>query len=352
MKYSYKKISNFSTRIYEFNNLYNKVFSCNRSISKTKWEFEENPIPFHKNFFLLNDENEILGHWGIIPHYLVIDNKILKAGKIENTMIASSLQGKGLFKPFENHCSNNLISEGFLLWSISSQSAIRLRQKLGYTISGNFKTYQQSLLCKEKLSLKRISYIILFFIKELYKPTIAIRNLYKRLTKINYLLDPKARINLVLFEDLEKMLIKIKQYKVNTIHREPNYMEWRFNSNPNIDYSYYQSVDGKFYAITATKSDSVIFVHDMGYIDNGYFRIPPQRYLSSLEIYFAEEGKKKLQIKTLHNSFFAKQLLDEGYFISKQMLESQFGTMVYTGFRNKINLKEWYFTNIFSEGIR
>ena len=349
MKYLYKKADSLVDEIIEFNNLYNVVFNRNRSIEKAKWEFTETPLSFSRNYFLVNEEEDILGHWGIIPHNLAIENQIIKAGKIENTMISSDLQGKGLYKPFEKFCSNELLNENIKLWSISSYNAIKLRKKLGYDIVGNFKIYQQCLITSNKFNLKSLFIVSRFFLKEIYKPKIAVRNLLNRFFSFHNN-DREHSVDQVRFTNLYELFETIQSYDVNTMERSSEYMRWRFQKNPNIEFKYYQSKDSVFFAIVSYNNDTVI-IHDMGCIENGSFDMPNIDYLKAFEYSLSKAGGLRIMIKSLHGSKLADFLLDNGYFISKQSLLSKSGTMVSKGYKIQ-NSDNWYFTNIFSEGIK
>jgi hypothetical protein len=349
MKFIYKKVDNLASRIVEFNVLHNEVFNRQRSIEKAKWEFLDNPFTFKINFLLLDGKNSMVGHWGIIPHNLVIENLIVKAGKIENTMISSDYRGKGLYKPFEKYCSNKSKSKKLHLWSISSIKAIKLRVKLGYFIVGNFRVYQQCLINSNKFKFKSLIIISKFFLKEMYKPQIAVRNLLKRIFRFHNI-EREYIINQIEFKKLYRQFEKIQSYEVNTMERSPEYMRWRFQQNPNVDFKYYQSKDSVFFAIVSNINNTVT-IHDMGCVKNGLFYMPNRSYLKALEYCMSKSGGVKLVIKSLHGSKLANFLVDNGYFISKQSLLSKSGTMVSKGFKI-INPDNWYFTNIFSEGIK
>jgi len=345
----YKKINNFKVYIIEFNDLYNSIFNRNRSVEKAEWEFLKNPYLHNSNYFLFNNKEKIIGHWGFIPNKFIIDNIIIKSGKIENSMIKGDYRKKGIYKNFEKSCLSDIDDKKkVFIWSISTISAIKLRLKLGYQIVGGFKTYEQVLL--KTLSLKKIYILFKFFCKEIHCPKKAINNFLNRTSN---LINKQKSIDFktINFKELSKMLNKINSYNINTILRETKYMQWRFENNPNIDYKYYQSIDKLFYVIISIKKDNV-FIHDMGYIESGSFNLPPIKYIKSMETVFAKSGFNKLNIKTIKNGYLSNQLLDNGYFISKNNLNSHSGMMVYRYNNIKINFKDWYFTNIFSEGIK
>ena len=304
------------------------------------------------NYIILDKENKnIVGHWGFIPNQFIYKNSIINSGKIENSMILPDYRGKGIYKDFEKYCLNDMKNNNLFLWSISTEKAIQLRLKLGYTYVGQFKEYQQVLLSYNNISLKKIYILFNFFYHELQNPIKAINNIFNRLR--NFLTDIPTKISVksVEFVNILNMINKIRTYNVSTMYRDMKYFEWRFKDNPNIKYDYLQSEDKLFYAIISN-NNKFAYIHDMGFIKKNYFDIPPIKYLDALEIYFSKKKYKKIHIKTMKNTLLADLLVNKGYFISKKIFNSNSGCMIFKYNNLKFNFQNWYFTNIFSEGIK
>lgn len=334
----------FKKRLLEVNDLYNYVFSKERTLDEAKWEFIENPIEHKFNYGII-DKDKIIGHWGILPHNLVINNEVVKGGKIENTMINPSYKGKGYYKKFELYCSENLVKDNFVLWSISTERAIEMRKKLGYSHIGYFKGYEQVIV---NFNFRTLAYLIRFFLGEIHNPIKAFKNLAKRFKNNSQRLSKSLRI--VEFKEFSSIFDKIISYKVNTISREKKYMKWRFDDNPNLEYKYILSEKNDFYFIYTVKNNSLV-VHDLGNISNGELALPTKMNIQQICVFCKNYGFNKVKIKSLKNSIFAQNLLSEGFFIGKKNNEKKQGAFVIKGLTEDIDLSKWYFTNIFSEGI-
>ena len=343
MKYEFLNLNKHNLN--ELNNLYNTIFKRNRSQKIAEWEFLSNPIR-HKLNYVIKDNDNIIGHWGIIPHHLIINSKEFKGGKIENSMIRDSFRGKGIYKDFEIFTSNQAIKSGLIIWSVSTPSAIGLRTKIGYQLVGYFKSYEIVLL---SFNIKAFLYLFKYLFDELISPKLAIKNFYKRLLLCRDFIDTTkfCKTNI---ESVLNILDLIKKYNYNTIKRSREYFNWRFGLNPIMNYKYIIHKETNSYAIYTIKGDSAI-IHDFGRVKNGIFDMLNDSELQSLFIYFRKSGFLRIKIKSIQNSILSKYLKEQGFFISRKHSMLNQGALVIKGLENNLDLDNWFFTNIYSEGI-
>ena len=352
---TYKEVDSIEPYLIAFNDLYNTVFKRKRPLQVVRWQFLEGPFGTSKSFVMFGPKGILQGHWGLLIHKLSINGNIRWGGKNENTMITPKLKGKGLYGPFEKSCVKKCLSQGLVLWSISTADAIRVRTKSGYSPLVRMKTLQQIIFAPSsnfvRSFIKHIVRTGFYFIRELYSPLRAVRNLLIRLSQmsITYGISEIHHTNL---SELVTLFESIKHYQYNTIVRSPEYMKWRYAKNLNINYHYAITIDRQSYFIYSHLSDSKVMVDDFGTVREGTFSMPPLKTLNLFEKYCKKRRCDTVYYRTALETDIGKSLIKKGYFISSKKYRERSGQMVIAGIpRDQLNAKKWFLTNVFSEGV-
>tara|TARA_B100000315_G_C14479815_1_gene542341 strand:+ start:183 stop:722 length:540 start_codon:yes stop_codon:yes gene_type:complete len=160
------------------------------------------------------------------------------------------------------------------------------------------------------------------------------------------------RFHEVEFSEIISLFYSISDYEYNTIRRTPEYMEWRYEKNPNIKYHYVISDDRKSYFIYSFITEKRILIHDLGLIDRGSFTMPSSCILTSFEQYCRNHGINTIIFRTMMNTHLGRLLLKIGYHLSFRQMKEKTGTMVIKGIpEEQKDISKWFITNIFTEGV-
>ncbi|GER60166.1 hypothetical protein ULMA_22740 [Patiriisocius marinus] len=124
----------------DYNNIvvfYNRVNKTNRTIKEFCWLFNDGP--FGKAVYVLAEDGEkIIGTNCVIPFHFILNGKIIKTGKSEDTLVDSDYRGQGVFYKIYDvlfeECKKANIE---IIWGFTS--ALKPFKKLGFSIPFHIK---------------------------------------------------------------------------------------------------------------------------------------------------------------------------------------------------------------------
>lgn len=126
----------------EINNFHNRLYNSNRILKQFYWEF--NNCPFGKSIYVIaEDDGKIIGTNCVIPIDLITaDNKIIKSGKSEDTLVDPNYRGQKIFFKIYDFLFEKCKEAGIqVIWGFTS--AKKPFEKLGFSVPFD---HQQSLI--------------------------------------------------------------------------------------------------------------------------------------------------------------------------------------------------------------
>jgi hypothetical protein len=240
-----------SNNFKELNTLYNLVFNKHRTLEQFSWEFRDGPYGGAYQWIGHDENDRVIAHWGVLPNYLAIGGKIVKAGKQENAMIAPEYRGKGLYSGFQRKSVEKAWREGYSLPWCTLSAAAYVHVKAGFKPVGEI----SNLVCKANPSLA--GFLGKFFLvsinnaaqwnlnntRRLLRTVITILRRYKtnvqegnREFKIRIEDFDEAKFNSFLRKWYSERGDNFNNKSNITIARDYPYIEWRFIKNPHVNH--------------------------------------------------------------------------------------------------------------------
>ncbi len=219
------------------NDFHNQLYGTKRNLKQWEWEFVTN-CKDKILFVIAKENNEILGSQALIPIKLIDKEGIFLSAKSEETLVAPSLRGQGIFKRmydllFEYAQENNIQ----VIWGFTP--ATKSFTDIGFYVPGNTAQLFMPMSYKAITSLlgdRKYSTLKYMLMKAGFAGTQLISSIKFRMNKKkgnmkNIHIDtritsPSEAGNIC--EDF------VKQWGGVTIYRDADYLQWRIFNNPNI----------------------------------------------------------------------------------------------------------------------
>lgn len=231
----------------EINNFHNRIYNSNRTIQQFYWEF--NNCPFGKSIYVIaEDEGNIVGTNCIIPIDLITaDNKIIKSGKSEDTLVDPNYRGQKIFYKIYDFLFEKCKEAGIqVIWGFTS--AKKSFKNLGFLIPFD---HQQSLIVNN------------------------IWNSYKYLESLNSnnkLLDKIKIFGLCSFSKIKsvgKLKNKLEGFRVTTDEKITEGVDEIINSNlASLESSFSILQNSAFQEWRIYQNPNYFKVHTFGFYDN------------------------------------------------------------------------------------
>lgn len=225
--------------------VYNIVTKNNKTVEQHRWQWLQTPHGQGQIHIIEDQEkqNKLVGHHGLIPISLYCMGETKLLGKTENTFLHPDYLGSGTYYFHEMRFYKEYKNKfDFLLTTSGHGAPGKMREKLGYRKLGRHINYSKLLNSEglEKLSKfytksKKLPAFLTIFIQlvlmfkyfsKFSKTTVNLRKFQVQ----------KEEINEINLKSLEELWEKIKKQFQITILRTSQYLDWRINKNPGIDY--------------------------------------------------------------------------------------------------------------------
>jgi hypothetical protein len=258
-------LANLESRTYEPGDeygivkLYNKITGRCRTNAQYRWEWLQTPHGAGSIWIIAESESgDIVGHHGLLPFHLDYFGKTFLLGKTENTVLHPKYSGTGIYFIYEKR----FLQEGqakydLLCTTFAHGTPGKIRRKLGYQAVGRHLTYT-----------KVIKYTyIKKLITALIEKKIPHRILRLILNGIVHILSYPSTILFSKRGDIEKTITVQKAENIDaigeqldrfwngnkdkfgiTVNRTSIYLKWRIFENPYVTYEF----------LTATKRGVIV----------------------------------------------------------------------------------------------
>lgn len=352
--------------------LRNQIFDSSRhtDLSKWQWEYLNTPQGISK-IFLYEDNDKIIGHYGLIPILLKYKDKSILSGKSEDAMIHKRYRVYGnRFTKLVTKGNEFSHDEGVdLIWGFPNKAAFMPHIKGGFSHIGD--TFNLIKILNIRIILEKfiplyiknryISQIIIYF----FSLSFSILNIFFNLKRLKRAKNVTIKSVAKFDERINKLWERANSEYGITIVRSCDYLNWRFVENPNT----------KSKIFIAEKENEIL-----GYIILGLYKSKKHQIkigfisdvffdkrekdalndlLNSAIDYFEEEGVAYIAVSMAKDGYDNKSFLTlfrkKGFFFKNRKLTSSFilkanSRKVDTEYVN--NIKNWYITGAFGEGVR
>lgn len=352
----------------QINALYQLLTGRKRDSDQYSWEWLKNPYDVNSKWVIFEKDGRIVGHHGLIPTPLYVFGETYLAGKTENTMLHPDYQGKHVYFPFERKFFEEAKEIYKILFTTTGQGAPgKIREKLGYNKLSHwdrfiyYKIQYDHIDPSDKIIKNTILNVIFVFYLSFLK-TVNIFTNRKQVKNLEQYQFKISKTNNKIFEDIEKLWKKNKNFYTNTVDRNKKYLSWRIGKNPNH----------KHLIITLTKKNILL----------GYIILKPKDEKIVIEDILVEKNKKiyfemllKYLREWLKNTEYKsilcylitqnksiKEALSNNLFISKKtlLIKREKGQPFYINCLVNIDDKKnqefykeknWYITGLVLEGL-
>ncbi|WP_153304404.1 hypothetical protein [Desulfosudis oleivorans] len=348
----------------EINKLYKIMTGINRT--KEKWEWEWLKTWDGKGaIYLLFDKNQLIAQYSLIPTPFCIFGKNFIAGKTENCMCHPKFQKQKLYFPHEKK-SFEKAKERFDLFfttagGVSKWAAAAVRKKLGYVSfdswAVNYFCLNPSALAKQLLSQIEINNFNRIFVSLISVCICAYCKFWlpgKNKNLVHSILDEK-KVDLDL---LETFWVQNKKYYGVTIDRSRKYLDWRIVQNPHFNYKFIlsnisSSING--YLIFHSDREKLLHIDDV--VVEQKNPVILKSLIKDTIAYAIQNNMQGIVCRALKgNSFLRKQLYHQGfvdlrwYAYYQDVIKNKKQFLVYTDKEITMDPKQWYITNLITEG--
>ncbi len=219
------------------NAFYNKMYSANRTLEQFYWEFHNGPFGA-AIYVVALDDDKVIGTNCVIPiELMTYDNKTIRSGKSEDTLVDPAYRGQKIFYGIYEYLFEKCEEAGIeVIWGFTS--AKKPFKKLGFTVPYD---HQQSLLVSDV----RASYKFLSALnvknKALDKFKILGLCLMSKMKGLGTTLkkntEYELRVNEEVSSDRINALIRSRFSKGDNsfaINQNTDFQKWRIYNNPNF----------------------------------------------------------------------------------------------------------------------
>lgn len=326
-------------------NIYNDITNRNRTPELHKWEWFSSPYK-NKSYVIIDKDDNILGHHGILTIKLEYKDKEYISGKTENTIMKKGY-GPLYFKNEMEMHKDYLSTYHILITTTAHGVTKKIREKLGYKVFSEYVSYVRivdfnflSKRINNKLLQKAIKYISPLF-------NIFIFNSYinKGYIVNNEEVTDKSLVYMVEFyKNIEKKHFYQKRSK--------EFLAYRILNNPYKKYHLF-TID-----FNSSKGFILYYINDNKVIieDILYSNIDVKNDLMNLFFSYIKENKSAYLIYfiTLENSVLDKPMKNYTRRINKKN-DNRSRFMIKNNIedtnKSDFKIENFYFTQLMMEGI-
>lgn len=341
----FRQTKNSHQDITQIVKIYNDITGRNRTENLHAWEWFESPYE-NQSYVIVDKDDKILGHHGILTIELNYLNHLYATGKTENTIIKKGY-GPLYFKNELGMHKEYIKNYDILITTAAHGVTRKIREKLGYKIFSEYVTHKQPI--DINLIQNKINTSILKHILTLLSPLI---NLF--FTQKNINTKYKEQIHTIQENDLYEIQDFYKSVKEKigfSQMRSKSFLLYRILNNPYINFSILKIYDKDIlsgYLIYYIKDDKIIIEDIM------FDQEKEDTELLNRLFNYCKKGKvgNMIVFTTLVDSILDKKY--KGFFRTFTPDSSLF--MVKTNMldkeKNNLEIKDFYFTKLMTEGIQ
>ena len=282
--------------------LFNACFE-KRSDRDIQWAIWYNTSKYRQNdIYAIKHFDKIVTAYGLFPLNIVYNNQNISAYLVNNNMTHPDYTNKGLFTMIGSYVMNNVRTKDVTLLGIPNDHAIAGHRKVGWQELPNI-------------------------------PFFEITNLS---------ITDKIKNKFILVDKFSKADdIKLKQFSLKYdfyIEKDSQYLNWRFNERPNVEYQIFKSTPFNGYVVLKHfKHDTQNKLH---IVDFGYTNDEDFVDLIQLAISIAAEQKASLVNLWCCNTSEQNMLKDYGFY------ENGFNRLILHSDVNFLNdnIDNWHIT--------
>lgn len=358
----------------ELNDSYNRFTGRNRTVAQFEWQWINTPEGLGSMWLLLDGNNKIVGHHGLMAIRFSYFGRPILVGKTENCHIHPPYANKGLYFPFEKKFLKTAIKRFDMLYTNQGRGApARVRAKLGYKKVSTYAYYLKvssfskfGQIVMNKIKSMTSNRLIIFVLSILSKIVIPILMfLFSRKGQIDndIILEELENIDQV-SDDLDKFWLTERVKFEITIDRTSKYLKWRIFDNPHRNYNMFiAKKSGKIvgYVITMMDKKGNCSIQDIIAKDNDEVV-----FNTILDKIVHLNKEKKIYLITfntlLSNNTINRRLKRNGFrtfnllrklYIKKQEERTYFMVRVNSddlSSSDVFNPDSWYYTDMIGEG--
>ena len=342
----YRLIKNSNKDIQQVVDIYNQITGKNRTVSQHKWEWFCSPYK-NLSYIIQKNNGEIIGHHGLLRVDISYQEKKYKMAKTENTFIK---EGYGpLYPKNEMAMHKEYLPEFDVLMTTAAQGVTRrIREKLGYEYFADYVTH--------------LSLIDFSFLLSRFRNKVIIALLRSVLPSVNLLFSNKSvnnefehkvePLNGIHLEKIEDLYSSVKHKYGFMQTRSTDYLRYRLLNNPYLTFDVlllYKKNDLVGVLIFSVYQNKLT-------VEDVLFR-EKQQLQEMLNRLCNHARKNKLAnlvvFTTLKNSILDNKYK---YFIRRRAGEGSSVVMIKNNikdeFKKELNVKNFYFTGLTTEGVR
>ncbi len=350
--------------------LQNDVFDSTRKTNRHKWEWQYINNPQGETKILVYETtNKIIGHLSLMPIILKIQNENILSGKTENGMMHAKHRGFGnhFIKMLKRAVADSR-DDMKLVWGLSGPKIIKPQIAAGFCHIGDinqlFKIIDFEKTIKWKFFRARKYNILIKLFASLISFLINITQFF--LLPFNKTLKSVTIHEIDKFDkDIDALWDNVQSSYQITIKRSSEFLNWRFIDNPNSSSK-----------IFVAKKNNIL----IGYIVLGCYQIENDMKIGYVSDLFVDKTEEKALHSLLKKTdeyfqdiqatiisfpyvkggrdfiYLMKIFKKHGYYFKDKNVSTSF--LVNSTYFNEqqtkyVNdIRNWYFTFAFSEGIR
>lgn len=125
------------------NALFNRFTGRSRTAEQYHWEFYECPEPGAHVWAIVDTAGgRVVGHHGIVPTPLWVGDRVVAAGRTENTIIEPAVRAKIFYPGMEKKAFREALQSFAVLYTVHGSGAQgRIRERLGYRPVGRWNVF-------------------------------------------------------------------------------------------------------------------------------------------------------------------------------------------------------------------
>lgn len=365
---------------FELNDSYNSFTGRSRTIEKFEWEWINTPHGWGSIWLITTvQDGRIVGCFCLIPVTLDYFGRQVLTGKTENGHIHNPFRGKGLYHPFEAKFMQEARERFGILFTTGGPGSYYVRLKSGYSFVGPYANYVKAISIKGTVNtitsvpkaggLRKMATMVSR--RVVYASLLTLWRVFGIIRKqsIDQRVELKHITNMNEVENSWDEFWASQRGKFGiTMDRNSSYFKWRIFDNPHLKYKFFLAFkEGDIAGCVITR----ITTDGQGIISDIVARDNDDRVFTAILDEAARELKKQgaycVSLQTIRSDNSLNKSLKRNGFIDfnwiNKVVTERFSHGAPSGFMSKSLSNEvdqdrlaipenWYFTELFKEGIQ
>lgn len=355
----------------KINNLYKLITGIDRNWQKFRWEWINTWNGQGDIFLLLEDEvknskkERLVAQYSLIPTPISNYGLFCLAGKTENCMCHPEYRKKKVYFSHEKKSFESAKEKYDLFFTtaggVSNWAVAGIRKKLGYvpfdSWSINYFCLKPGALAKQLLSQLKANNSNRFLVNLASLCICAYCKFWLsgKKKRLEYRILDEKNVDL---DQLDNFWIQNKEYYGVTIDRSRKYLDWRIVQNPHFDYKFIlssksSSING--YLIFHSDRENLLHIDDV--IVEKRNPVILKSLIKDTITYAIQNNMQGIICRALKGNFFLRKHLYKQGFVDlrwyayyQDVIKNKKQFLVYTDKEITMDPKQWYITNLVTEG--